>query len=103
MNDKLYKVKHKESGLYWKGGGMNSNNNSSSYVTTRANGKYSHTEIDYNSEEHALSVCFSKVGKTWSSLRNVKSALGHGHEVGLNSLLKKCTLMEIEIIEKEVS
>lgn len=101
-NDKLYKVKDKVSGLYWKGGGINSNNKSSWGITRVVDGKKSYEEIDYSSERDALDVCFSKIGKTWSSLRAVKLALGYGHEPGLNSLLKKCVIMEIEFIEKEV-
>jgi len=99
---KLYKVKHKESGLYWKGGGINSNNGSNTYISRKVDGKHSYEKIDYGSEKDALDVCFSKVGKTWSSFGAVKSALGYGHELGLNSLLKKCVIMEIEFIEKEV-
>lgn len=101
-NDKLYKVKDKVSGLYWKGGGINSNNKSRTSIERIVDGKYSYEKIDYGSEQDALDVCFSKVGKTWSSFRAVKSALGYGHESGLNSLLKKCVIMEIEFIEKEV-
>ena len=95
---KLYKVKHKESGLYWKGGGMNKNKGSLYHVR----GKYD-CKIDYNSEEHALEVCFSKTGKTWSTLGAVKSALCYGHERGLNSLLSKCSLVELTVIEKQLS
>lgn len=101
-NDKLYKVKDKESGLYWKGGGINSNNKSYSSIERIVDGKRTYEKIDYSSEKDALDVCFSKIGKTWSSFRAVKSALGYGHEPGLNSLLKKCVIMEIEFIEKEV-
>lgn len=101
-DEKLYKVKHKDSGLYWKGGGINSNNKSFSHIDRKVDGKHSYEPIDYGSEKDALDICFSKIGKTWSSFRAVKSALGYGHESGLNSLLKKCTIMEIEFIEKEV-
>ena len=99
---KLYKVKHKESGLYWKGGGMNTNNKSMHHIWKKVDGKMLSTSLQYDYEPHALEVCFSQIGKTWSSFGAVKSALGYGHESGLNSLLKKCVIMEIEFIEKEV-
>lgn len=102
-NDKLYKVKDKVSGLYWKGGGINSNNKSRWGIDRKIDGKHNYVQVDYSSEQDALDICFSKIGKTWSSLRAVKLALGYGHEEGLNSLLKKCTIMEIEFIEKEIS
>jgi hypothetical protein len=101
-SDKLYKVKHKESKLYWKGGGINSNNNSNSHILRIIDGIRTYEKINYGSEKDALDICFSRTGKTWSSLGAVKSALGYGHESGLNSLLKKCTIMEIELIEKEI-
>lgn len=101
--DKLFKIKHRESGLYWKGGGINSNNKSNKHIRRCVNGEYSYDLIDCTSERDALDVCFSKIGKTWSSYRAVKIALSYGHEPGLNSLLKKCVLIEIEILEKEVN
>ena len=101
-SDKLYKVKDKVSRLYWKGGGINSNNKSNSHICRIIDGKRNYEKIDYKSEKDALEICFSRTGKTWSSLGAVKSALGYGHEDGLNSLLKKCTIMEIELIEKEI-
>lgn len=100
-----YKVKDPVSGLYWKGGGMNKNNKSSSFIHSLPPSvdfpdmsKY--TQIDYNSETHALATCFSKNGKTWSSLRAVKSALGWSHEDGLNKLLGKCEIIELVCTEK---
>ena len=81
---------------------MNTNNKSSAYLWGKKDGKYVSTKLQYDYEPHALEVCFSKVGKTWSSFGAVKSALGYGHESGLNSLLKKCVIMEIKFIEKEV-
>lgn len=98
----LYKIKDVTSGLYWKGGGMNFNNKSCPFVKRMVDGKYQYEKIDYDSENDARAVCFSKGGKTWSSFSAVKLALNYGHEPGLNSLLSKCAVMEIELIEREV-
>lgn len=99
MEDKVYKVKDPVSGLYWKGGGMNKNNKnnkSNSFLSTKSG----YVNIDYGSEEHAIITSFSKKGKTWSSFRAVKSALGFGHESGLQKLLDKCDVVELVCTEK---
>lgn len=93
----MYKVLHKESGLYWKGSGMNKNNKSFSFIFVKnKTGQQESVKMDKSSEEHALQVCFSKTGKTWTTLRAVKCALGYRHEEGLNKLLEKCELIEIK-------
>ena len=98
-----YKVLHKPSGLYWKGGGMNKNNKSYSSIKIKnADGKWEYIHYDKNSQDHALLICFSKTGKTWSGLGPVKTALGYGHEPGLNDLLKSCILVELTSNIKEI-
>lgn len=90
----FYKVIHKPTGLFWKGGGMQSNNKSMGSIYNRSS-KYHGEKLDKNSKEHALEVCFSKTGKVWSKKNHVSTAIGYGHEKGLNDLLKN----DCEIIE----
>jgi len=93
----IYKVKDPVSGLYWKGGGIRKNSGSNSYLKiVSEDGRWQFVRIDNSSEADALSVCFSKKGKAWTSLGAVKSALGYGHELGLNHLLLKCEMIKIE-------
>lgn len=103
--EKVYKVKDPVSKLYWKGGGMNKNNKSSSFIHSIPPSldfpdMSRFTQIDYNSESHALVTCFTKNGKTWSSLRAVKSALAWEHEKGLSKILAKCDIIELICTEK---
>lgn len=97
----LYKIKDPNSKLFWKGGGMNKNNKSSSFINVKnEDGSFTYREIDKSSEEDALKICFSKNGKTWGDLRSAMCALAYGHEPGLNSLLKKCELVKVKILEQ---
>lgn len=91
----FFKVRHKETGLFWKGGGMNINNKSSHTLWSKNhpdNGK----ALDYKSKSHALAVCFSKTGKVYSRKNHVTTAISFGHESGLNRLIAEdCEIIEI--------
>lgn len=90
----FYKVRHKETGLFWKGGGVNVNNKSLKHIYSKKS-QFNGQPVDTKSKEHALEICFSKTGKVWTRKNHVSTALSYGHESGLNLLLRDdCEIVE---------
>lgn len=89
----IFKIKHIPSGLFWKGGGMKSNNGAWNIVHKRKS-KFYMKPLDSKNSEMALHICFNKVGKTWSKKSYAIVAKNYGHEPGLDLLLKECEIVE---------
>jgi hypothetical protein len=91
----FYKIRHKETGLFWKGGGINVNNKSRRHIYKKIDGQLTSIKLDYSSKDHALEICFSKTGKVWTKKNHVTTAMNYGHETGLNQLLNQdCEVVE---------
>lgn len=86
---KIYKVRCNITGLYWKGGGLNSNG-IPNWLFKQSN--------DKNGE--MIKACFSKKGKTWNQINFVRSAFTSTDKFLKDYLLENCTIIEYEIIEK---
>ena len=89
----IYKVYHKDSHLFYKGGGMKLGTmvgftNPTTKEWVRYSGK---------NRDHALKICFSKKGKLWQEKHHVKAAISAPHEPALIELLKECTIQEIAV------
>jgi len=98
MTKKIFKIKHLPSGLFFKGRGMNANNQSHVFLDYKTQ-----TLLDKNNAEHALKICFAKDGKNYNKKGHATSAVTNMSDKGLIDLLKDCVIIEYEIIEKELN
>lgn len=94
----VYKIKHIPSGLFWKGGGMKSNNGHWNTVYRKPS-KFHLTLLNPEDPELALELCFNKIGKVWNKEAWAIVAKKYGHEPGLDQVLKECEIVKYELTE----
>lgn len=92
----IFKIKHIPSGLFWKGGGMKSNNGGWNTVY-RKTSKFHSKPLDPKNPEMSLEICFSKTGKVWNKEAWAIVAKNYGHEPGLDQVLKECEIVKYEL------
>ncbi|MFW6247110.1 MAG: hypothetical protein ACOC22_02980 [bacterium] len=79
----FYKVRHKETGKFWKGGGIKN------HIKNR---------INPDDKNDVLKEAFSNLGKAYSQKYHIKSALRHQQEFGEEPELQRILFEECEIV-----
>lgn len=91
---KVFKVKHRPTGLYWKGNGFRYNQHASPRPD-----RYNLKDDNF---DDIIKICFSELGAAWSKIEHLKSdvkiILHESNEY--KDILTNCDVIEVVVKEK---